>query len=273
MAVNFVHLTDLHLSDPELNDPGLKSDTVANLRLMATQLCHMSPQPDFIVASGDLTNHGDKASYELVRDILESVGSPVIYALGNHDNRAAFRAVFPDVAENASAEAPVYHQSVREGLQVITLDSLVPGQVSGAICNEQFAWLEQALCAAPDLATLLVIHHPPLIGKSSLVWESLSWGDTNRLADTLRGHRIIGVLSGHLHINRVSHWHGIPVSICNGLHATVEVLRPSGMQIREGTGFGFCTLDPTGLSVSFVPLTPAQTVLGELTDDLLKSFR
>jgi len=88
----------------------------------------------------------------------------------------------------------------------------------------------------------------------------------------LRGHNVVGMLSGHIHFNRVSHWHGIPVIVSNGLHATVDVLRPSGMQIREGTGFGYCTWQPSGITVSFVPLTPARTVLGEISDDLLRSF-
>ncbi len=273
MPLNFIHLTDLHLSHPDLNDPGLNSDTVANLRLMVTQLCQMIPQPHFIVASGDLTNHGDEASYQMVRNILDSAGLPIVYALGNHDKRAAFRAIFPGVADNPCADAPVYHQSIHGDLQVIALDSSQPGRVSGAICDEQFAFLEAGLRVAPERAKLLIIHHPPLIGDASLVWESLSQKDTDRLADTLRGHTIVAILSGHVHFNRVSHWHGIPVIVCNGLHATVDVLRPAGMQIREGTGFGYCTWQPSGITVSFVPLTPDRAVLGEISDDLLRSFR
>ena len=274
MSLNIVHLTDLHLSHPDLNDPNLHSDTVANLKLMVTHLRRMTPQPDFVVASGDLTNHGDEASYRLVRSILEGAGLPVVYALGNHDKRAGFRTVFPDVpARSEPADAPVYHQTIHRGLQVITLDSSVPGRVGGAICEEQFGFLEDGLRADPDAASLLVIHHPPLIDTTSLGWESLSRGDTDRLAGTLRGHNVVGMLCGHIHFNRVSHWQGIPVIVSNGLHATVDVLRPSGMQIRQGTGFGYCTCRPSGITVSFVPLTPDQNVLGEISDDLLRSFR
>jgi len=272
MAVNFVHISDLHLSHPDLNDANQHSDTVANLRLMVKHLRQMTPQPSFVVASGDLTNQGDKASYQLVRDILKDAGLPVIYALGNHDKRPAFRLVFPNVAENANNEAPVYHRSVQGGIQIITLDSSQPGRVSGAICDQQFAFLDQTLRDNPNLATLLVIHHPPMITDTSLPWERLSQDDSNRLADTLRDRHIIAILSGHIHINRVSHWHGIPVIVCNGLHATVDVMRTSGMQIRDGTGFGYCTCDPSGITVSFVPLTPVRAVLGEISDDLLRSF-
>ncbi len=271
--VNFVLISDLHLSHPDLNDPNLHSDTVANLKLMAATLKQMTPPPAFVVACGDLTNHGDQASYQLVRDILGPVGVPVIYALGNHDKRAAFRAVFADAAGVCtSPDAPCYHQVCRDGLQIITLDSLVPGQVSGGLCAEQFTFLEHALQEAPDLPKLLVIHHPPRISEASLAWESLNQSDTNRLADILQGHTIAAVLSGHVHFNRVSHWHGIPVIVSNGLHATVDVLKPAGMQIKEGTGFGYCTFRSSGITVSFVPLTPNRPGLGEISDDQLRSF-
>jgi len=274
MSVDFVHLTDLHLSHPDNDDPNLHSDTVANLRAMIARLRQITPQPAFVVISGDLTNQGDTASYRLLRDMLADLPMPVIHALGNHDNRAAFRAVFADIVGDASSpDAPYYHHAVQGGVQIITLDTSVPGRVGGRICDEQFTFLEQALRAAPDLAKLLVIHHPPLICKTALAWESLDRNDSDRLATALRGHNVAGILSGHIHVNRVSHWHGIPVILCNGLHATIDVLKPSGMRIEEGTGFGYCSLGASGITVSFVPLTPERPILGEISDDLLRSFR
>ncbi len=269
MSTTFVHLTDLHLSHPDLNDPNQHSDTVANLRLMVATLRDMTPRPDFIVASGDLTNNGDEASYRLVREMVEDVGIPVVYALGNHDNRAGFRRAF----DMGDSDAPLCHQTVLGGLHVIALDSSRPGRVSGAIGEQQFGFLRQTLRENPDLAKLLVIHHPPRIDENALAWESLSGDDSDRLAATLRGHDIAGILCGHIHFNRVSLWHGIPVIVANGLHATVDILRASGMQIREGTGFGHCTWRSSGITVSFIPLTPAPTVLGEIPADRLESFR
>jgi len=269
MLLNFLHLTDFHLSHPDLNDPHLHSDTVENLRLMVAKIHNISPRPAFIVASGDLTNQGDVASYELVREILESLNIPIIYALGNHDKRAGFRRVFtPD----SKLEAPYCHQSTQENLHVITLDSSVPGQVSGHICDPQFQFLETSLNAHPEWPKLLVIHHPPLITETSLPWESLNKEDSDQLAKTLKGYNVVGLLSGHIHFNRVSLWHGIPVIISNGLHATVDPLRPHGMQIQKGIGFASCTLRTSGLTVSFVPLSPELEVLGEISEDQLKSF-
>ncbi len=268
MSTTFVHLTDLHLSHPDLNDPNQHSDTVANLHAMVAILRDMTPRPDFIVASGDLTNNGDVASYGLVREMLGDMGIPVIYALGNHDTRAGFRRAF----DMGDSDAPLCQQAVLGGLHVIALDSSQPGRVSGAIGADQFDFLDRSLRANPELAKLLVIHHPPRIDENALAWECLSGDDSDRLAAMLRGQNIAGILCGHIHFNRVSLWHGIPVIVANGLHATVDILRPKGMQIREGTGFGHCTWRPSGITVSFVPLTPAPAVLGEIPADQLESF-
>lgn len=270
MPLNFIHLTDFHLSHPDLNDPHLHSDTVENLRMMVAKIQTISPPPSFVVASGDLTNQGDVASYQMLHDILKPLGMPIIYALGNHDKRAGFRTIFEP---NTTLDAPYYHQTTQENLHIITLDSSVPNQVSGQISNEQFQFLETSLKAHPDLPKLLVIHHPPLITETSLPWESLNQSDSDRLTATLKGHNIVGMLSGHIHYNRVSQWHGIPVIISNGLHATVDPLRPSGMQIQQGIGFVSCTLRASGLTATFVPLPPEPVVLGEVSEDLLKSFR
>ena len=270
MPLNFIHLTDMHLTHPDRTDPNLRVDTQKNLHIAVARIQAISPPPAFIVASGDLTNQGDVASYQLLHDMLETLAIPVIYALGNHDNRTNFRAVFAPGSNKT--DAPYYHHIILDGLHIVTLDSSIPDRVSGHICDTQFRFLEQALQDAPELPKLLVIHHPPLITETSLPWENLNQSDTDRLAQTLKGYKLVGLLSGHIHHNRVSHWHGIPVIISNGLNTTIDVLRPSGMQVEAGTGLGNCCLRASGLSVAFVPLTPEPEILGVISQDRLQSF-
>ncbi len=264
----FVHLTDLHISHPDLNDPHLQSDTPATLRHVVEVINAMEPQPDFVVASGDLTNQGDRESYELVRDILAPLQAPLVMALGNHDKRTGFNAVFAP----GLADAPYFHDAPYGGLHVITLDSSVPGKVAGSLNDAQFAFLEAALARHPELAKLLVIHHPPRLDAEALAWGSLDTASTERLAQMLSGQRVAGILSGHVHVNRVSHWHGIPVVISNGLHSTVDLTETRDLRVVEGTGFGLCEWRESGLSVSFAPLTPVARELTRIDRARLKSF-
>lgn len=79
---------------------------------------------------------------------------------------------------------------------------------------------------------------------------------TERLAGMLREHHVAGILSGHIHINQVNHWHGIPIVISNGQDSTIDLLASDGLRIVEGTGMAICQWRPSGLSVNFVPLSP-----------------
>ncbi|MEP3331897.1 metallophosphoesterase [Sedimentitalea sp.] len=265
---HFIHLTDLHVSHPDAHDPGQKTDPPDTLRRVVDIINAMPLQPDFIIASGDLTNLGDALSYGLLRDLLTPLHAPLIMALGNHDDRSGFHQVFNDV----DTAAPYFRDGVYGGLHVITLDTGVPGHVAGTIEMAQFDYLTQALNRHVDVPKLLIMHHPPRIDPDGLPWASIDRASTDRLADTLCDQNVVGIMSGHIHINRVSHWHGIPIVTTNGLNSTVDLLETSDLRIVEGTGFGLCDWKPTGLSVSFVPLSPAAQELGVIDQARLRSF-
>ena len=264
----FIHLTDLHISHPDANDPKDKSGSRDTLERVVGIINAMTPQPDFVVASGDLTNMGDIASYGLVRDLLAPLKPPLVMALGNHDMRDGFRAVFG----GDEGDAPYFHDTVHDGLHVITLDTKVPGRVAGTICTVQFEFLSDALNRHTDLPKLIVMHHPPRVNDSGLPWGTIDLAATKRLAETLKGHNIAGILSGHIHINQVHHWHGIPICINSGLDYTIDLLERQDLRLLEGTTVTICEHAKSGLTVSFVPLSPAQKDLGVIDRERLLAF-
>ncbi|MDE1997210.1 MAG: phosphodiesterase, partial [Rhizobiaceae bacterium] len=68
------------------------------------------------------------------------------------------------------------------------------------------------------------------------------------------GRNVVGILSGHIHFDRVSQWYGIPIVVGVGQHAATDVLYlPEGLRMVSGASFAIGTLRPSGLSVSFVP--------------------
>src|SRR5215472_4347671 len=48
-------------------------------------------------------------------------------------------------------------------MRIIGLDTLTPGEGGGAVCSERLCWIDNALAAAPDQPTLVLMHHPPFI--------------------------------------------------------------------------------------------------------------
>ena len=266
--IKFIHITDLHLSHPDLDDPNLHSDTEGAFREIIKAILLMEEKPNFVVLSGDLTNTGEKKSYQLLKDLLKPLSTPVILAIGNHDKRESFHEIF----NGAVSSDPYFHDNIYSGLHVITLDSSIPGRIAGEICNEQFKYLKKALKKHEENPKLLVIHHPPKIDPDGLPWGSLSMESTLRLDNVLRGYNIVGILAGHIHINRVSHWNSIPVCVSNGLHSSIDILETKHLKILEGSSFSICVLRDSGLSVSYVPVNPKQKELGIIDQKRLRKF-
>jgi len=264
----FVHLTDLHISHPDAKDPKDRGTSRGALARVVGIINAMDPQPDFVVASGDLTNMGDAASYGLVRDLLAPLMPPIVLAMGNHDLRDGFRAVFG----GDGGDAPFFHDAVHGELHVITLDTKVPERVAGAICDQQFAFLSDALRRHAALPKLIVMHHPPRVDDTSLPWGTIDLATTERLAEILKGSEIAGILSGHIHINQINQWHGIPICINSGLDYTVDLLERQDLRLLEGTTMAICKHRASGLTVNFVPLSPDQKDLGTIDRARLLAF-
>ena len=267
----FIHLTDLHLSASPQDDPHLYTDTAPRLAHVTEVIARLDPAPDFVAITGDLTNRGDAESYALLERALDAFEVPLILAMGNHDVRGTFRSRFHRDAPDP--DAPYFHHARHGDLHVIALDSLVPGRIGGAIGPEQFDMLAGALSEHPGCRKLILCHHPPHSGRADLLeWESLPAADSARLAKMLAGHDVVGILSGHVHADRVLHWNGIPVVISTGLHNTLNPIEFPVAIVEDGAGFAICDLHPTGLDVIFVPVAPPRAELGRIGRDTVLSF-
>lgn len=266
----FIHITDLHIGNPGVPDDHLFSDTSATLRQVLDMIGQVDPAPEFIIASGDLSNRGDAASYRHLDGIMRAAGLPVIYALGNHDSREGFyEGMLGGVADPSR---PYDHDQVLAGVHVITLDTSTPGQIGGTIEPDQFAWLSDRLAAHAELPKLLVAHHAPALGDEPdwAHWRTIEFSQSQRLAELLRGRNILGILSGHIHHDRFSVWHGIPVIVGMGQHAATDILAADVLRMVEGSSFAIGTVRRSGLTMALVPLPQSRA---ELNRYELKALR
>lgn len=269
---SFVHITDLHISAPELEDTRLRSDTTATLKAVRAMIEGLASRPAFVIASGDLTNHGDEASYRALADLMHGFDVPVVWALGNHDTRAGFYRGL--LGRTDDLDAPHDEHRVIDGVHVVTLDTSVPGKIGGDLEDAQFAFLEAALRSHTELPKVLVMHHAPALDRDpDWEWEGLSFAATDRLAAALDGHRIAGIFSGHIHQDRFSHWHGIPLVVGMGQHCALDPLH-SGDSIRSvsGASFSVCVLRDSGLTVTCAPLPSDRVELARTTLDQLRAY-
>lgn len=215
-------VTDIHLGF-EPDSPG--EFNRQRLDRVLAHLVAMQPRPDLLLATGDLIDRGDRASYERLREAFSEVPFPVHYALGNHDERATFQQVFPEIPFEDG-----FLQYVLEGpdLRIIVLDTLEEGRHGGAFCAVRAGWLNARLDEAPDAPTLIVLHHPPI--EVGIAWMNTDptepW--VEQLGQCLRGRsNIVGIICGHIHRAITARWEGTVVATCPSTAPQVALdLRP-----------------------------------------------
>jgi len=221
----------LHLSDTHLmpgSDPLYGSvDADGNLRRLAEGFEKSGSRPEAIIFTGDLADKGDLAAYEKLRDIVEPfaarLGAEIIWCMGNHDDRDAFRR---GLLDEDGGYTPIDRVHDVNGLRVIVLDSSVPGFHHGEISPEQLDWLADVLATPAPHGTILALHHPPIPAVLDLA-TTVELRDQQRLAEVLRGSDVRSILAGHLHYSTAATFAGIPVSVasatCYSQDLSVEV--------------------------------------------------
>ncbi|WP_027799909.1 phosphodiesterase [Paraburkholderia dilworthii] len=153
------------ISDLHIKRPGAlayrRVDTAAHLARCVAALNALVPRPDAVIMTGDLVDQGDPQQYEHLKTLLAPLELPYLLLVGNHDDRAALRAAFPDRAELHGGGEFIQYAVDVGALRIIALDSLVPGQSGGTLCDARLAWLAAQLDAASGKPTVVALHHPP----------------------------------------------------------------------------------------------------------------
>lgn len=151
-----VQLTDSHLfGEPDTAMLGVNTD--ASLRAVLRQIEADGKHPDLLLATGDLSQDGEAASYRRFARMLGEAGAlsraQIRCLPGNHDQPAVLRQELPQWS------APVTDVGA---WRVVALDTTVPGANGGHLSDGQLDLLEAALAEAPGRHTLVAMHHNPM---------------------------------------------------------------------------------------------------------------
>lgn len=219
--LRILHLSDTHLFGDDRLHYG-KVDTTAALDAMLAR-CASLRDLDLIVVSGDCSDDGSADSYrklaERVDPLAQRHRAPVIYAMGNHDERAGFAAVLGNghSGGHAGGVAPIDGVSTVRGWRVITLDTSVPGGAAyGMLRPSQLDWLKDLLATDADRGTIVLMHHPPVNAQASLL-RTMQLQDPAALAEVIGDSDVRIILAGHFHHQLASDLDGIPVVVAPGI--------------------------------------------------------
>ena len=268
-----LHVSDTHfVGDGDLLHERVDSDK--NLRELFEGFAKANTRPEAIVFTGDLADTGRPDAYRRLRALVEPVaaelGAQVIWVMGNHDERVAFRRGLLD--EDADASEPVDRVFDVNGLRIIALDSTVPGHHFGEISPEQLEWLARELEAPAPHGTLLALHHPPVPSPLGLI-ALVELRDQERLAEVIRGTDVRGILGGHLHYSTHSTFAGVPVSVASATCYTqdLNVVYPGARGQDGAQSYDLVHVYGDRVLHSVVPIGQYPTVY-EMTPEILDAY-
>lgn len=236
----FVHLSDTHLvADPQLEQRGV--NPYMHLWRAFTQIRHLTPPPACVIITGDLINDDNPQSYGHLKALTSQLSMPVYYALGNHDLRQPFRRIL--LNEDPPSAAPYYYTFRVGGYRGIVLDSLVAGEVGGAIDPTQLAWLAQTLAEEPTRPTLVFVHHPPtLTGLPQFDQHVLA--NREAFLEVVATHgQVRRVFFGHVHMPMQLSVRGL---LCTSVPSTCYQFRDLSVTPPDASGppgYGVVTLN------------------------------
>lgn len=234
-------ISDMHIQPDGVLTFG-EIDTAGHLARTIDHLLEMSPPADAVLVTGDITNDGKPEQYAEVRRLLSRLTVPVYPIPGNHDERTGLRTAFPQL-EYLCKERFIQYVVEDHPVRIVALDTVVPGEAHGALCDERLDWLDRTLKAAPDRPTIVMMHHPPVETGIEHMDEMMCLSGTDILADIVqRNPQIERILCGHVHRPIHLRWHGTVVSTMPGTAHQVHLDLKSGAPPRY-------RLDPPGIQL------------------------
>jgi 3',5'-cyclic AMP phosphodiesterase CpdA len=249
-----------------VHDMGALAQIVADIR---------AHHPDHIAMTGDISNIGLPAEFQLAHGWLETLGpaEDVSFVPGNHD--AYVRGSMPDLArvfapwtkgEKPALETYPYLR-VRENVALIGLSSGVPTPffiASGRLGQRQLSNCESLLVETGKrgLVRVVMIHHPPLTRPSNV---ARGLADARDFEAMLKRTGAELVIHGHEHRLSVTHLkgNGRPVPVVGVASASMKrglAQHRASYNLYEFSGSGRdCKIEARARG-----LLPGTSVVGDL---------
>jgi 3',5'-cyclic AMP phosphodiesterase CpdA len=224
----------------------LGCDNNKNIALAIARVNDLSPRPDIVLATGDLTTAGRPEEYKSLAALIEPLEVPLYIIPGNHDEYRPLLNAFSGKYGLVDDGQDYVRTVIEDGpLRLVSFDTTVLEHHHGAIPEERASWLDKVLCEAPDKPTLIFMHHPPF--ETGIWWmDRLGILDgLDRLAIVLSRHsQVIAITAGHLHRTIHSTFAGVPVTVAPPTCYSV------GLNVHD-EGTPMVTNEPPGMMLHY----------------------
>ena len=200
MTKTFIQITDSHIDDDKLV---MGVDSQANLGAIVSVISQKNY--DALLISGDLAHNGTLESYQILQKILDPIETEIYVLPGNHDDLSNLSQVF-----NKSYLC----NFTIDCWEVITIDSVQAGKVSGRLSDEQLYSLSQQISLSSAKYIALCLHHPPVSMQSDWDDEMSLENPEDLFAVIDQYDNIKAVMWGHAHQSSEFNRNGVKLFSC-----------------------------------------------------------
>ena len=209
--MKLLHFTDIHLT--KVGDTIGGRDPNANFAKGLAHAMDLHSDAEAMFITGDLSDWGDPADYERLKDFIAPLPVPVHLLIGNHDDRPTMLRAFPKL--QGPGEFVQYTVPLSLGT-AICIDTWGPESHAGHFCTARADWLAGELERANGTVWLFMHHNPVPIHVAPM--DKIMLLDADRFIATIAPHRdkIRHIFHGHCHLPLTGSLHGIPFSAPRG---------------------------------------------------------
>lgn len=200
-------ISDLHLSTRKR----LAEGRVDPEPYLVAAIEHLNQlKPELVLITGDLAARGKEEEYDKLVGLLAGLCCPVRVIAGNHDRREPMRERFSD---HLPSDGEFLHYAFEHcGLRFIALDTTIPGQVAGVICQQRLDFLKQELRV--ERPTVVMMHHPP-VATGIARMDRIGCENAELVGQVIAEHPWVElIVCGHVHRPVMRRWCGSMIFIC-----------------------------------------------------------
>lgn len=256
----FAQITDLHIA-AEAKD-AVDFSNPQRLRQAISYLNRIPFRPHFVLVTGDVADKQTFGEdYARARRHLDELKMPYYLMVGNHDDRDAMRAAFPEHAYLKTDNGFINYVIEQPSVDVIALDTLIPGRHPGELCDVRLEWLRATLAGRREKPVLIAMHHPPFLTMIESMDRLRCIKGVPELAEIFRQNpNIQGLICGHVHRNIDTMWEGRPALVGGSIAPAVELRLDGNENVSiwpEPPSVNLISFKPeTGLLAHQLPYVP-----------------
>ena len=213
-------ITDTHIKPNGALAYGNILDSAACLKKVVDHCNKFYPPIDVAIVTGDLTDSGQIEEYQEFEKILGALEMPWFVVPGNHDNKKNLMKFFKKHDYLPRTEKYCNYVIDKYPFTLMGLDTTVPGENYGELCDESLGWLGSNLKRYSNKPTFLFMHHHPFFtGIYGMDNQNLK--NSSEFFEILKSHpQVKHIACGHVHRATETVINGVGISIApNGAHS------------------------------------------------------